>query len=136
MCNYTVHFFHDHLFCYVQGSTYSPAKLPPKPLEIWAYEVSFLNPSSDVQTLMDKTNGNQTMVLVGLFPFSFHSRAFNSFILELVPFFSGISLLQICAWSPCRVRATPHTAEVNTPWLCFEHNVTQNETFNHAMSRI
>jgi len=27
---------------FVQGSSYTPAKLPPKPLEIWAYEVGIV----------------------------------------------------------------------------------------------
>ena len=29
----------DHLSFIMQGSSYIPSKLPPKPLEIWAYEV-------------------------------------------------------------------------------------------------
>ena len=73
----------------MQGNLYTPAKLPPKPLVFWAYEVLALSVFFDLQ----KTKSYLT----------------NNLFLNCS---EGFSVLQACTRSSCGTGVTTHSTQV------------------------
>ncbi|RZS03806.1 hypothetical protein BHM03_00034030 [Ensete ventricosum] len=95
-------------YFFIQGSSYSPSKLPPMPLEIWAYEAGFAAPRGAAQRGRSFTRELDT--------FRFFESSL-SLSLSLIDLNSSFEVQLICV---CFFGQVPYLEDPNTGVKMFE----------------